>query len=189
MGMLARLSLKEACVVLKPASSTSSSSSTIKSEGCSEAKLKRATTYDEDDFEQNSNLQPTKDLLLRQIISRPRACCQPPTEGSWERAVPHPLFSRVAIYERDLFLFTAVLAISSRHLPLLPKTPQIAMNLPEYAAATAFIDGVKSVEMGEDRSWLYGARHRVKQTLQRCKGGHEIDEPATAGHGRVQEAV
>ncbi|KAF8515159.1 hypothetical protein BU17DRAFT_93869 [Hysterangium stoloniferum] len=61
---------KEACVVSKPGSSTSTSSSTIKSEECSEAKLKRAATYDEDDFERNSNLQPTKDLvLLRQVIS------------------------------------------------------------------------------------------------------------------------
>ncbi|KAF8515157.1 hypothetical protein BU17DRAFT_68094 [Hysterangium stoloniferum] len=68
--MPARLSPKEACVVSKPGSSMPTSSSTIKSEEGSEAKFRRAATYDEDDFEQNSNVQPTKDLvLLRQVIS------------------------------------------------------------------------------------------------------------------------
>ncbi|KAF8498310.1 hypothetical protein BU17DRAFT_72353 [Hysterangium stoloniferum] len=147
MGMLAWLSLKEACVVSKPGSSTSTSSSTTKSEEYSEAKLKRAATYDEDDFEQNSNPQPTKDLvLLRQVIS-PQGL--PPTSHRrvlGTRGAPPAILSTV--YERDLFLFTAVLAISSRYHPSCPRLHNIAMNFPEYAAATAFIDGVKSVEMG-----------------------------------------
>ncbi|KAF8501823.1 hypothetical protein BU17DRAFT_102223 [Hysterangium stoloniferum] len=167
MGMLARLSLKEACVVSKPGSSTSTSSSTIKSEEGSEAKLKRAgfgtasTGY---------------------LAPGPASNLAPKGLGN---AVPRPLFSRVgfSIFGVDLSFSNGgryvsvstlrihpkprsphcpkrstngtcssspptVLAISSRYLPSCPRLHDIAMNIPEYAAATAFIDGVKSVEMG-----------------------------------------
>ncbi|KAF8501819.1 hypothetical protein BU17DRAFT_102216 [Hysterangium stoloniferum] len=77
------------------------------------------------------------------------------------------------VYEGDPCLLTVFLAISSRYLPSCPRHHNIAMNFPKYAAATAFIDGVKSVEMaqahlhmnvhglparrwGEDKSWFYG---------------------------------
>ncbi|KAF8515096.1 hypothetical protein BU17DRAFT_68047 [Hysterangium stoloniferum] len=160
MGMLARLSLKEACVVSKPGSSTSTSSSTIKSKECSEAKLKRAATYDEDDFEQNSNPQPTKDLVLLRPAPKGLGNARCPARYSLEY-VAQAVFillpfkrrmfivlSAISVYAWDLFLFTAD---SSRNLislpPSCPRLHNIAMNFPEYAAATVFIDGVKSVEM------------------------------------------
>ncbi|KAF8501821.1 hypothetical protein BU17DRAFT_71979 [Hysterangium stoloniferum] len=166
MGMLARLSLKEACVVSKPGSSTSTSSSTIKSEECSEAKLKRAATYDEDDFERNSNLQPTKDLvLLRQVIS-PQGL--PPTSHRrvlGTRGAPPAILSSGLVDSetaKELFdiyvspfvsilnhvLHTVQSGLRTGPVPLHRQLHNIAMNIPEYAAATAFIDGVKSVEMG-----------------------------------------
>ncbi|KAF8530571.1 hypothetical protein BU17DRAFT_79401 [Hysterangium stoloniferum] len=51
-------------VVSKPGSLTSSSLSTIKSEEGSEAKLKRAATYDEDDFGTESESATTKGFGL-----------------------------------------------------------------------------------------------------------------------------
>ncbi|KAF8508416.1 hypothetical protein BU17DRAFT_70815 [Hysterangium stoloniferum] len=77
------------------------------------------------------------------------------------------------VYERDPFLFTVVLTISSRYLPSRPGFHITAMYFAKHAAAIAFIDGVKSVEMAqayllmsvyglparrweEDRSWFYG---------------------------------
>ncbi|KAF8508424.1 hypothetical protein BU17DRAFT_99824 [Hysterangium stoloniferum] len=200
MGILARLSLKEACVVSKSGSSMSTSSSTIQS---SEAKLKHAATYDEDDFEQNSNLQPTKDLvLLRQVIS-PQGLPTSHRRGLGTRGAPPAILSSFSIFGVD-FSFSnggryvsvssvypssfqktnvysafsylsalrihpkrrsphcpkrstngtcsssppTVLAISSRYLPPCRRLHNIAMNFPKYAAATAFMDGVKSVEMG-----------------------------------------
>ncbi|KAF8493117.1 hypothetical protein BU17DRAFT_103886 [Hysterangium stoloniferum] len=265
MGMLARLSLKEACVVSKPGSSTSTSSSTIKSEECSEANLKRAATYDEDDFQRNSNLQPMKDLvLLRQVIS-PQGL--PPTSHRrvlGTRGAPPAIlssgyvsvssvypssFQKTNVYSAFCYLSAlrihskprsphcpkrstngtcsssppTVLAISSRYLLSCPRLHNIAMNFPEYAAATAFIDGwgfflssspfsdgytgvALDLEndtlqylrrMRKHHTWrparnrrlenciiVNMQRRRVKQTLQRCKGAHEIDEPAAAGYGR-----
>ncbi|KAF8515154.1 hypothetical protein BU17DRAFT_93862 [Hysterangium stoloniferum] len=75
------------------------------------------------------------------------------------------------VYERDPFLFTVVLTISSRYLPSRPGLHITAMYFAKHAAAIAFIDGVKSVEMAqayllmsvyglparrweEDRSWF-----------------------------------
>ncbi|KAF8498313.1 hypothetical protein BU17DRAFT_103119 [Hysterangium stoloniferum] len=75
------------------------------------------------------------------------------------------------VYERDPFLFTVVLAISSRYLPSRPGLHITAMYFAKHAAAIAFINGVKSVEMAqayllmsvyglparrweEDRSWF-----------------------------------
>ncbi|KAF8502514.1 hypothetical protein BU17DRAFT_71894 [Hysterangium stoloniferum] len=168
MGMLARLSLKEACVVSKPGSSTStSSSSTIKSEKGSEAKLKRAATYDEDDFEQNSNLQPTKDLvLLRQVISPQGLLPTSHRRVLGTRGAPPAILSSFSIFGVDFsfsnggryvspfvsilnhVLHTAQSGLRTGPVPLHRRLHNIAMNIPEYAAATAFIDSVKSVEMG-----------------------------------------
>ncbi|KAF8515112.1 hypothetical protein BU17DRAFT_68060 [Hysterangium stoloniferum] len=77
------------------------------------------------------------------------------------------------VYQRDPFLFTVVLAISSRYLPSRPELHITAMYFAKHAAAIAFIDGMKSIEMAqayllmsvyglparrweEDRSWSYG---------------------------------
>ncbi|KAF8515140.1 hypothetical protein BU17DRAFT_27193, partial [Hysterangium stoloniferum] len=60
------------------------------------------------------------------------------------------------VYERDPCLLTTFLAISSRYLPSCPRHHNIAMNFPKYAAATAFIDGVKSVEMAQAHLHMSG---------------------------------
>ncbi|KAF8502500.1 hypothetical protein BU17DRAFT_71884 [Hysterangium stoloniferum] len=138
MGMLARLSLKEACVVSKPGSSTSTSSSTIKSKECSEAKLKRAATYDEDDFEQNSNPQPTKDLVLLRPAPKGLGNARCPVRYSLE-------WPFVSILNHVLHTVQSGLRMGS--VPFHRRLHNIAMNFPEYAAATVFIDGVKSIEM------------------------------------------
>ncbi|KAF8591626.1 hypothetical protein K439DRAFT_1610928 [Ramaria rubella] len=83
------------------------------------------------------------------------------------------LHTTSSVYERCPFLFTVVCAISSRYLPSRPGLHKIAMHFAKTAAATAFVDGVKSVELAqayllmsvyglparrweEDRSWFYG---------------------------------
>ncbi|GJJ09088.1 hypothetical protein Clacol_003310 [Clathrus columnatus] len=77
------------------------------------------------------------------------------------------------VYERDPFLFTAVLAVSSRYYTSRPELYKVAMHYAKAAAATSFVNGVKSIEMvqayllmctyglparrwEEDRSWFYG---------------------------------
>ncbi|KAF8515161.1 hypothetical protein BU17DRAFT_68098 [Hysterangium stoloniferum] len=184
MGMLARLSLEEACVVSKPGSSTSSSSSTIKREEGS-AKLRRAATYDEDDFETESESATSEGFGIASTDCLAQGL--PPTSPKGLENARCPArysfkwvgfsifgvdlsfsnggiffkyvssfvyilntFSTLskAVYERDLSLFTVVLAISSRYLSSCPRLHNIVTNFPECAAAPAFIDGVKSVEMG-----------------------------------------
>ncbi|KAF8515111.1 hypothetical protein BU17DRAFT_68059 [Hysterangium stoloniferum] len=104
----------------------------------SESKLKRAATYDEDDFGTESESATTEGFglaLTDYHAPGPASNLAPP---SWKRALPCPLF------------FRTVLAISSRYLTSCRRLHNIAMNFPEYAAATAFIDGVKSKEVCEE---------------------------------------
>ncbi|KAF8515145.1 hypothetical protein BU17DRAFT_68084 [Hysterangium stoloniferum] len=124
---------------------------------------------------QNPNLQPPKDSISpRQIISPhglpptshrrvlKRRAAPPAILSSglvdWETAkelfdiffkyVSDPVLHTVRnVYERNPCHLTV--SISSRYLPSCPRHHNIAMNFPKYAAATAFIDGVKSVEMAQ----------------------------------------
>jgi len=53
------------------------------------------------------------------------------------------LYTLQNVYERDPFLFIAVLAISSGYFPSRPGLYQVAMHFAKHAAATAFADSVK----------------------------------------------
>lgn len=82
------------------------------------------------------------------------------------------LHTPASTFARSPFLFTVICAISSRYYPEKSEIYPIAMHFAKHSAATALIDGWKSVELcqayilmsiyavparrwEEDRSWLY----------------------------------
>ncbi|KAF8514669.1 hypothetical protein JB92DRAFT_2718976, partial [Gautieria morchelliformis] len=135
---------------------------------------------------------PTSNLALRRVLNERET--PPPIVASglvswaeagelftifYEKCTPFvsvldPVLHTVSsVYERCPFLFTVVLAVASRYLPSRPGLHKIAMHFAKAGAATAFVDGVKSVEAAqaylllsvyglparrweEDRSWFYG---------------------------------
>ncbi|KAF8504983.1 hypothetical protein BU17DRAFT_71576 [Hysterangium stoloniferum] len=112
MGMLARLSLEEACVVSKPV---------LQREEGFESKLKRAATYDEDDFETESESATTEGFVFPptdHLASRPASNLAPkglenaryPARYFFEWpfvSVLDPVLHTVQnVYERDPFLLT-----------------------------------------------------------------------------------
>ncbi|KAF8515128.1 hypothetical protein BU17DRAFT_68073 [Hysterangium stoloniferum] len=109
-------------------------------------------------LKQDPNLQQPKDSASPQQIIAPQDL--PPTShrrALKTRAAPPSILSSGSVdWETAKELFDRFPNMLAHH--------NIAMNFPKYAAATAFIDGVKSVELaqahlhmsrwGEDRGWL-----------------------------------
>lgn len=94
-------------------------------------------------------------------------------------------------------------AISSRFLPSRPGLHKIAMHFAKTCAATAFVDGTKSVELvqayflmsiyglparrwEEDRSWFYGGlASRCVRVRVLWAGGRGLTRVACAGSRRT----
>ncbi|QRV95959.1 Tyrosine kinase domain protein [Ceratobasidium sp. AG-Ba] len=134
-----------------------SAATKIKAGGAKGASMGSATHF---------SVEPNANLRSNEIIVKPQRPPEIWTNGIIKRAEVDALFNiffeqlntfvaildpnmhtAAFVFDRCPFLFTAVCAISSRYYRKRPELYSIAMNFAKQSAATALIDGEKSVEL------------------------------------------